>query len=483
MNKIIEIIKKRWLKDIFLTIILITMIFAIYFLINWGVEKLDIEDIDLTANKIYTLSESSKVKVKDIEKEVKIELINLSNNESIFDFAKKYERINSNIKVEQIDNLEARPDIMSEYQMQSTDSAIIFKSEERETILTTADLVTYDYTTYEQIDITEEAFTNAIIKVTIEDKPKIYFLEGHNVYPEQYFQVLKQDLDAESNEIDNLNILSAGSVPEDCDCLVITALKEDLTQMEKDKIIEYISNEGKLLILADPNVTGVKMPNFDEILSLYGLKISEGVLFEQDTTKMVYGSPEFIISQINNNSPIVKNINMNMNICVIDAAKLEFEDEEKLEKLGVESDIIAYTSDTAFLRTNFNINTYNKTNQDTDAANSIIATLATKKLEDDKKSELIIYSNTVFATNQQINIGGSYAMLANMLCNNDDVIKNSISYLTQRTDTITIRKDYDDVSYTVTEAQHRIIMAVIFGIPILIIIMGIIVWQIRRRKK
>lgn len=60
---------------------------------------------------------------------------------------------------------------------------------------------------------------------------------------------------------------------------------------------------------------------------------------------------------------------------------------------------------------------------------------------------------------------------------------NSVSYLTQRTDTITIRKDSDSVSYTVTEAQHNLIMIVIFLVPVLIIIIGIIVWQIRRRKK
>ena len=45
MKKIIEIIKKKWLKDTFLTILLVTIIFAIYFGINYGVEKLNLEDL------------------------------------------------------------------------------------------------------------------------------------------------------------------------------------------------------------------------------------------------------------------------------------------------------------------------------------------------------------------------------------------------------------------------------------------------------
>ena len=45
------------------------------------------------------------------------------------------------------------------------------------------------------------------------------------------------------------------------------------------------------------------------------------------------------------------------------------------------------------------------------------------------------------------------------------------------------RKDIEIVDYAVTESQHQIILTIIFGLPIFIIIVGIIVWQVRRRKK
>ena len=483
MKKLIEIIKKKWLKDTFLTILLIAIIFAIYFGINYGVEKLNLEDIDLTTDKIYSISESTKTKLGSLEKEVTIELVNLSDYVYLLDFTNKYTQMNSNIKVERIDDLTSRPDIMTTYNVESTDNFIIIKSEDRETILSLYDLYTYDYTTYEQIDITEEAITNAIIEVTIEDKPKVYFLEGHNYYNDNYFLLVKQDIEAEANEVESLNILTAGSVPEDCDCLVITTLKEDITEMERDQIIEYSNKGGKILLLADSDILGVEKPNFNQILDLYGFSISKGILMEQDENQMIYNSPEFVISQINSSSVIAKNINMNMNICVIDSGRIEFKQEEELNNLGVTYDIIAQTSDSAFLRTNLNISSMSKTNQDVDAANSVIGALVTRTLEDDKKAEMIVYSNAVFATNQQINMNNTYAMYANKLCNNDDVVINSVSYLTQRTDTITIRKDADSVSYTVTEAQHNVIMAIIFLVPVAIIIVGIIVWQIRRRKK
>ena len=483
MKKILEIIKKKWLRDTFLTILLIVIIFVIYFGINYGVKKLNLKDIDLTTDKIYSISESTKTKLENLEKDVTIQLINMNDYVYLQDFANKYTQLNEHIKVERIDDLSSRPDIMNKYSLESTDILIIVKSGNKETVLSTGDLYTYDYTTYEQIDVTEEAITNAIIEVTIEDKPNVYFLEGHNYYTDSYFQLLKQDIKSESNEVNTVNILTKGTVPEDCDCLVITTLKEDLTEVEADKIIEYSNNGGKILLLSDANILGVEMPNFDRVLELYGFKISDGIIIEQDENKMIYNSPEFIISSIEANSIITKNIKMNVNICLIDTGRIEFEDEETLDGKGITYTKLATVSDSAFLRKNLEISTYNKTNQDEAAGGSTVAALVTRKIDENKNSEMIVFSNAIFATNQTVSLNNNYSMYANKLYNNDDVVINSVSYLTKRSDTITIRKDYDSVTYNVTQVQHNIITAIIFLVPVAIIIIGIVVWQIRRRKK
>lgn len=482
MKKGIEIIKKKWLKNTFLTILLIAIIFAIYFGINYAVKKLNLKDIDLTTDKIYSISESTETKLKDLDKDVQIELINMSNYVYLLDFTNKYTQLNTHITMERIDDLTQRPDIMNTYNLESTESLIVVKSGERETYISLSDLYTYDYTTGEQIDTTEESITNAIIEVTIENKPKIYFLEGHNYYNDNYFQLVKQNITAEANEVENLNILTKGSIPEDCNCLVITTLKEDITEIEKDELIAYSNRGGKILLLADSNVLGTSTPNFDEILNLYGFNISNGILMEQDKDKMFYNLPEFIIAKVES-SELTQNLKMNINVCFIDAGKIEFKDEETLQNLGVEYSTIAKTSSKAFIRTNLNISTLSKTNQDADAGDSIIGALVTRSLEDGNSAEMIVYSNAIFATNQQVNINNNYAMYANMLCNNDDVVINSISYLTKRTNTITIRKDSDSVSYTVTQREHSIIVGIIFLVPALVIVCGIIVRQIRRRKK
>ena len=66
---------------------------------------------------------------------------------------------------------------------------------------------------------------------------------------------------------------------------------------------------------------------------------------------------------------------------------------------------------------------------------------------------------------------------------NRDVVLNSIAYLVDRPEDITARKSTGTVTYTATEEQDSIIKIVIFAVPVIIIIVGIVVWIIRRRRK
>lgn len=75
MKKIIENIKKKWIRDTVKTTIMIIILFAVFIGINVVIQKLDLQDIDITQNQLFTLSEISKKQVQNIEKEVTIYLI------------------------------------------------------------------------------------------------------------------------------------------------------------------------------------------------------------------------------------------------------------------------------------------------------------------------------------------------------------------------------------------------------------------------
>lgn len=87
--------------------------------------------------------------------------------------------------------------------------------------------------------------TNALLNVTIKDKPKIYFLTGHNDNLTSYLYSFKQSLENEANEVEDLDLLTTGKIPDDCSTLVITTLNEDIKTIEKDAIIKYIKKVEK----------------------------------------------------------------------------------------------------------------------------------------------------------------------------------------------------------------------------------------------
>jgi len=479
-NKFIQIIKKKWLRSIALTILLFAIIVAVYLVINFAVQQANFTDFDFTKEKIYSISQATKDKLQNLDKHVTICVYNMY--EYVEDFAYKYAKLNDHIKVEKLENLNAKTDWKTNYGVTDTSSFVVIQTEDREKILFNSDFYTYDYTTYEEIDTTEEAITNAILDVTIEEKPKICFLTGHNLYSEDYFQYLQMSLEDEANEVEYIDLLKTGSVPEDCRVLVITALKEDITEKERDAILDYIEKGGEILLLMDPNLNKIQMPNFQDVLDEYGVSISDGYLLEGDANQMMAGAPNYIIAPIYSGSEIVKNISMGLNICLINPGKLDFASAEELEEKKVTLETLATVSDKAFYRTDLESSSETKIDSDEDAAGATVAAMFTKEVDEDNTSKLIVFANTAFATNVQID--PQYYILAITNYNNEDVLLNSVSYLTQREDNITIRKDSEAVTtYNVTEMQTRIVLGLIFSIPILIVVIGIVVWQLRRRKK
>ena len=72
MNKLTDLIKNNWLRNTTKTVLLIVIIISLFIGINYFVQKLDLKTLDLTENKLYSLTDESKEKIKDISKEVNI---------------------------------------------------------------------------------------------------------------------------------------------------------------------------------------------------------------------------------------------------------------------------------------------------------------------------------------------------------------------------------------------------------------------------
>lgn len=488
-----NIIKKgKWLRSALLTVLLMAVIVALCIGLNIIVEKQNISDIDLTQEKLYSLSQESKDKINNVSKDTKIILYGMSYYTEVLNYANLYSKQNSHITYEELEDATTRPDLQLQYGIgTSATSLIIIETEDRTKAVMPSELYTYDYTTYEQLDITEQTLTNAILDVNLEKNPKLYFVTNHAEYADQY-QVLQEYLKNEANNVESLDLLIKGEIPEDCDLLVITTLKEDFSEYERDLIINYINKGKNLMILSDPNYAGIDLTNFQQILDIYGASISSGLLYESDTNRMISGYANIIIPEVSYSSQITQYIASDGAVAFMNAGQINYKSDEELANLGVTAENIVTATSTTFLRTDMSLMTGSKTASDQDASGAIIATIATKNLttenEDNKTSKLILFANSMFASDLTVTLYGtssnsSSSVMGISFYNNKDLVINSVSYLTQRTDNLTIRKDTGVITYTATEKEDRVIRIIITALPILIIIIGIIVWQVRRRKK
>lgn len=479
MKKFIEIIKKKWLKDTTKTILLIGILIALFIAINLIVDKIDLPSIDVTKNQLYSLTEESKQKVKDIQEEIHVYFVGVVEGSPLIDLMKQYTKVNSKITYEIIEDINTRPEITAQYGVQN-DTIMVIKTESRNKVLSYNDLYTYDYTTYEQIDISEQKMTNAMVDLTIENKPVVYFLTGHNEYQiKTELTRLVEGLENDVNTVKTLDLLVTQKIPEDISALVIASPAKDFEASEADILIEYIHNGGKILWLNDPDFTGANYSNVQKVLDEFGAKIDNGIIIEQDANKMVLQTGNFILPNVESMNA-TKNISTDGGIMLVNSGKISLEESEKLEELAIEAEVLLTTSQNALFRIDSSITSNEKANTDLEGSFTLGYKL-TKTMEDNEAIMYII-ANNVFASDAQIKVQNNYSYSIEFY-NNKDFVLNLIADLTKRKDSITIRKDTGIVTYTATKQQDTIIKWVIFGVPTIILLVGIGVWYLRRRMK
>ena len=119
----------------------------------------------------------------------------------------------------------------------------------------------------------ERDFVNALINVTRNSRPKVYFLTGHgerdieNLNQKDGGSDFREWLRKEAYEVaKHLIPVTNPFIPEDCSLLIINGLKSDLHYHEIQVLDEYLSRGGRMLVLLDPAmVVGGILPSQEQL--------------------------------------------------------------------------------------------------------------------------------------------------------------------------------------------------------------------------
>ena len=467
------------------SVLITAIVIAVIIVLNIVVGALpsNIRQIDVTSEELFSISDQTKTLVEGLDEDVALYyVVNDGEEYSIIEgLLEKYDELSDRVTVKKIDPA-VDPSFAKKYgDGEIASNSVVVESAKRYRTVDYSEIVEteYDYSSYYttgQASQTysfagEGAITGAIDFVTSDDLPKAYAVTGHG--ESEFSDTFKNYFGMDNIELDELSLVSE-DIPEDAATLVIYSPKSDISSAEADKIIDYMENGGRLLLITGYTLTedGTSFVSFDNLMKVtqtYGLELEDGLIAEGDSSHY-YQSPYYIIPEINSHEitqPLVDNGSM---LLAPAAQGIRISDNIRS---SVKVTKLVETTDSSYSKTDLESTTYEKEAGDIDGPFALA--VAAEEDYDDVNTRMVWISCTGMMNDDidKLVSGG-----------NSDLLRNSLAWLTGREDTISIRaKSLSAEALTVPSSSAYIIMAVtIIIIPLLIIALGFIIW-IRRRKR
>lgn len=470
-------INKKTLKNGSYSVVLSVIFVVIIVVVNLIVDAFPstYTELDVSDQQLFSIGDQTKDFLKELDKDVTIYQIAQSGSEDevVSKLLKKYEEASDHIKVETKDPV-VNPKFTSEYTDEEVSSnSLIVVCEDRSKVVdynniyeSSIDYTTYSYTT-SGFD-GEGQITSAISYVTSDNLPVLYTLDGHG--EKSLDSTLQEDIEKANIEIKSLNLLTEESVPEDADCLMINSPSTDISEEERDAIIEYLENGGKAMIFSD--YTEGSMDNFDAVLENYGVERVDGIVIEGDAQHYAMQMPYYLLPDVGSAEAVSDFSSQGYFILAPYAQGIRQLDNVR-DTLTIES--LLTTSDDAYSKTDLNTQTLEKTDEDIDGPFDIGVSI-TEEVDDDKTTQIVYYS-TANLMDSQIN-----QMVAG---GNEQMITESLNWMcsTDEASTISIPSKSLEVSYlTVTAYDAAYWKICVMGlIPGVFLVVGFVVW-LKRRK-
>lgn len=470
---------KKLLKHGTYSMAVTAVVIAIVVVLNLVVQEIPSKcrEIDLSSQKLYTIGEQTEKILKNLKKDVTLYYIAQDGTESsdIKNLLEKYEEGSKHITVEQKDPA-VFPKFASQYTSDNiSNNSIIVVCGDKSKVVDYSSMyeISINYQTYSQ-EVTgfdgEGQLTSAINYVVSDNMPVLYNLEGHD--ESSMSETMKETIEKANIEIKSLNLLSEEAVPDDAECLFIFAPATDLTKEEADKIISYLENGGKALIVS--NYTDEDMPNFESVLENYGVQPVDGIVLEGNTDNYVSQNPYYLLPNIESGE-INSELSSQSRYVLVPLAQGIKKADNIRDTLNISS--ILTTSDSAYSKTNLkDMDTMEKEDGDIDGPFDLAVSI-TEKVGDDKETQIAYFASaSIF--NDSINSmvsGTNYELLSASLawmCSTDD--SNQISIPS---------KSYDTTTLTVPTADINFWSIFVTGVlPVCTLLIGFGIWMKRRKQ-
>ncbi|WP_217562175.1 GldG family protein [Paenibacillus sp. GbtcB18] len=460
---------KKWLRGTNTAVISVAVI-GIFILLTFFLHSLKDFQLDLSKNKMYTLSDQTLGTLKELGKDIHVTAFTNPQEDpdgvltrEVTDMVQEYSKRTGKITYNQYDMLK-EPSKVQQYGVQQ--SSLVFESGSQKKVITFQEMFTAGQGSGSYQFAGEEKMTQAVKSLTSTEKHTVYFLSGHQEITLQEMTVLKSSLEGENYTVKDLNLYREGKIPDDADMLFLIGPQTDLNDKEAELIKQYLSGKGKLYVsLGFSQEMASKWKNIDALMNTYGVKDQHAVAIEAKQSTLY--DPLTIIPEYGDHDITTKLKNYNLLTMMSLAVALNAQEEGDFK-----STPILKTSAQAYGETDIAGLMKSQTNQDDKDVKGPL-NLGYAVEDKDSKPKAVILGGSTFLMDQEINVQG-----------NRDFAMNSIGWLQEKKDQVTIRprqnEAYQTAALTPGQAKTIFFVAIVF-MPLIFLLLGGFIWW-RRRK-
>ena len=433
--------------------------------------------VDLTWSKLFSLSEQTMQVLETVKAPVKFYGLWRpgEENNDVMNVVNLYLSKNNNITIELVDP-DRNPGFVAKYDKDKkgiSRGSIIVEGAKGSRVIAPYDMYDFNYNQQTgQRSVTgmaaERRITSALLFAGTGTTPIIYELTGHGETPLSSFGLMDL-VERENYELKSINLMLT-SVPSDASCFIINDPTRDLTSDEADKLLDYLAGGGRLLVLADYGIQ--ELTNLNRILASYGFGFDYGIVRETD--------PYYVAMDPRTEWPDLEDHDITKPmadksktpVVLLEAMSLS---ELATKRRSVEIKPLMTSSSSAFLRTDLNETTFSKVAGDVSGPFTLGMAVTDPYWIDPNKPE-------PQARIVAIGSGSLLNIAASGFDANRDVFMNSITWLQDRPETISVRSK----SLFVLPMRLQLVQIIIFGglfiavIPLSFFIAGFVTWLKRR---
>jgi len=426
--------------------------------------------LDLTTEKVFSLSSQSEQVVKNLKEPIKlVGFFPGGENETARDLYATYAYASPKVTYQLVDP-DKHPELAERYKVSVMNTTHIQVGGEEKGEGTNV------------TDLSEEALTNAIIRATQSTKKVIEFLDGHGeADPDDAqnsggFGELKKDLEGEGYEVRKLELAQLAKVPDDASMVVIAGPEKPLLAHEIEQLQAYLKRGGRVISMFQPQRPDQSIDEnaLADLVAQWGVKIGNDIVVDQ--VVRLFAGPALGLNPIvqdYGDHPITRNFKQRTVFPMTRSLTIESN-----LKSGLTVSPIAKTSDTSWAETDLDM-LFKQQKAELDAKDTRgpidVAVAVNGDLEQlgwgKGDARMVVFGSTDFVNNQYI---------SNFF--NRDFFVNSADWLAGEENSISIRpRSLRASRFRLTVDQFSVVFALsVLFLPELLLIAGIAVWWERR---